>query len=90
MQLDVIDMSLLDTRLAEATFTIACDVDNPLIGDRGATAILVHKRGSKHQIAEFDRCLKHFADIVEAQFTIRLHDYKGAGPLGNGGALIAF
>ena len=47
MQLDVIDMSLLDTRLAEATFTIACDVDNPLIGEQGATAILVHKRCAK-------------------------------------------
>jgi len=75
MELDVIDMSLLDTRLAEATFTIACDVDNPLIGERGATAIFGPQKGvQKHQVAEFDRCLKHFADIVEAQFTIRLHD----------------
>jgi len=92
MQLDVIDMSLLDTRLAEATFTIACDVDNPLIGERGATAIFGPQKGvQKHQVAEFDRCLKHFADIVEAQFTIRLQDYKGAGAAGGmGGALIAF
>ena len=45
MQLDVIDMSLLDTRLAEATFTIACDVDNPLIGERGATAIFGPQKG---------------------------------------------
>ena len=92
MQLDGIDMSLLDTRLAEATFTIACDVDNPLIGERGATAIFGPQKGvQKHQVAEFDRCLKHFADIVEAQFTIRLHDYKGAGAAGGmGGALIAF
>ncbi|MFJ7375908.1 glycerate kinase [Lysinibacillus capsici] len=92
MQLDVIDMSLLDTRLAEATFTIACDVDNPLIGERGATAIFGPQKGvQKHQVAEFDRCLKHFADIVEAQFAIRLHDYKGAGAAGGmGGALIAF
>lgn len=92
MQLDGIDMSLLDTRLAAATFTIACDVDNPLIGERGATAIFGPQKGvQKHQVAEFDRCLKHFADIVEAQFTIRLHDYKGAGAAGGmGGALIAF
>ncbi|WGT39853.1 glycerate kinase [Lysinibacillus sp. 1 U-2021] len=92
MQLDVIDMSLLDTRLAEATFTIACDVDNPLIGERGATAIFGPQKGvQKHQVAEFDRCLKHFADIVEAKFAIRLHDYKGAGAAGGmGGALIAF
>lgn len=44
-----------------------------------------------HQIAYFDSCLKRFADIVEKQFDIRLHDYKGAGAAGGmGGALIAF
>ncbi len=92
VKLNVIDISQLDARLAEATFTIACDVDNPLIGERGATAIFGPQKGvRKQQIAEFDRCLKHFADIVEAQFSIRLHDYKGAGAAGGmGGALIAF
>jgi glycerate kinase len=92
MKLDAIDSSLLDARLAEASFTIACDVDNPLIGEQGATAIFGPQKGvQKHQIAEFDRCLKHFADIVETEFSIRLHDFKGAGAAGGmGGALIAF
>ncbi|WP_249662161.1 glycerate kinase, partial [Lysinibacillus fusiformis] len=39
VKLNVIDISQLDARLAEASFTIGCDVDNPLFGERGATAI---------------------------------------------------
>ncbi|MFJ6209860.1 glycerate kinase [Lysinibacillus sp. NPDC092081] len=92
LDLASIDVSQLDPRLAEATFIIACDVDNPLIGECGATAIFGPQKGVKeHQIAYFDSCLKQFADIVEKQIGIRLHDYKGAGAAGGmGGALIAF
>ncbi|MFJ8520638.1 glycerate kinase [Lysinibacillus xylanilyticus] len=92
LDLASIDISHLDPRIAEATFIIACDVDNPLIGESGATAIFGPQKGvKKHQIAYFDSCIKQFADIVEKQFNIRLHDYKGAGAAGGlGGALIAF
>ncbi|WP_433595481.1 glycerate kinase [Lysinibacillus xylanilyticus] len=92
LDLASIDVSRLDPRIAEATFIIACDVDNPLIGESGATAIFGPQKGVKKlQIAYFDSCIKQFADIVEKQFNIRLHDYKGAGAAGGlGGALIAF
>jgi len=92
LDLASIDISQLDPRLAEATFIIACDVDNPLIGEQGATAVFGPQKGVKeHQIAYFDSCLKQFADIVEKHVGIRLHDYKGAGAAGGmGGALIAF
>ncbi|MFJ8515842.1 glycerate kinase [Lysinibacillus xylanilyticus] len=92
LDLASIDVSQLDPRIAEATFIIACDVDNPLIGESGATAIFGPQKGvKKHQISYFDSCIKQFADIVENQFNIRLHDYKGAGAAGGmGGALIAF
>lgn len=92
LDLAFIDVSQLDARLNETQFIIACDVDNPLIGDRGATAVFGPQKGVKeHQIAYFDSCLKHFADIIEKQFSIRLHDYNGAGAAGGmGGALVAF
>lgn len=92
LDLASIDIGQLDPRLSKAQFIIACDVDNPLIGEQGATAIFGPQKGVKaHQIAYFDSCLKQFADIVEKQFDIRLHDYKGAGAAGGmGGALIAF
>lgn len=92
LDLALIDASQLDARLNETQFIIACDVDNPLIGDCGATAIFGPQKGVKeHQIAYFDSCLKRFADIIEKQFSIRLHDFKGAGAAGGmGGALVAF
>lgn len=92
LELAFIDSSCLDSRLAEVHFVIACDVDNPLIGEQGATAIFGPQKGVKEQqIAYFDCCLKQFADIVEKQYGIRLHDFKGAGAAGGmGGAFIAF
>lgn len=91
-ELAFIDSSCLDSRLAEVQFTIACDVDNPFIGEQGATAIFGPQKGIKeHQIAYFDNCFKQFADIVEKQYGIRLHEFKGAGAAGGmGGAFIAF
>lgn len=92
LELDLIDDSRLDPRIAESSFVIACDVDNPLVGERGATAVFGPQKGVEiQQIAHFDSCLKQFADNVEKQYGIRLHDYQGAGAAGGvGGALIAF
>ena len=92
LELDLIDDSQLDPRIAESSFVIACDVDNPLVGERGATAVFGPQKGvEEQQITYFDSCLKQFADIVEKQYGIRLHDYQGAGAAGGvGGALIAF
>ena len=87
-----LDFSQWDKRLQDCTVTIACDVDNPLVGDKGASAVFGPQKGVKQdEVAYFDKALTHFANIVEQQLNIRLHDYKGAGAAGGmGGALIAF
>lgn len=43
--LNTIDISGLDPRLKNCTIRVACDVTNPLVGDSGASRILVRKRG---------------------------------------------
>ena len=87
-----LDFSNWDTRLDESSITIACDVNNPLVGENGATAVFGPQKGVKpEEIHYFDQALTHWADIVEAEKGIRLHDYQGAGAAGGmGGALIAF
>ncbi|QCR33487.1 glycerate kinase [Lysinibacillus sp. SGAir0095] len=87
-----LDLSNWDERLAESKFAIACDVDNPLIGEKGASAIFGPQKGvQEHEVEYFDQALTYFADVVEKEKGIRLHDYKGAGAAGGmGGALIAF
>lgn len=87
-----LDFSNWDTRLKDSNIAIACDVNNPLIGEHGATAIFGPQKGVKaDEIAYFDQALTHWANVVEAEKGFRLHDYQGAGAAGGmGGALIAF
>jgi len=87
-----LDFSNWDARLAESKFSIACDVDNPLVGEKGASAIFGPQKGVQDdEVLYFDQALTYFADVVEKEKGIRLHDYKGAGAAGGmGGALIAF
>jgi len=81
-----------DARLKDSTIAIACDVDNPLVGEFGATAVFGPQKGVKsEEVQFFDEALTHWADVVEKEKGTRLHDFKGAGAAGGmGGALIAF
>ncbi|MDN4492955.1 glycerate kinase [Ureibacillus aquaedulcis] len=87
-----LDFSNWDARLAESKIAIACDVDNPLVGEKGASAVFGPQKGvQEDEVEYFDQALTYFADIVEKVKGVRLHDYKGAGAAGGmGGALIAF
>ncbi len=87
-----LDFSNWDTRLKNSNIAIACDVNNPLVGQNGATAVFGPQKGVKpDEINYFDQALSHWANVVEAEKGIRLHDYVGAGAAGGmGGALIAF
>ncbi|HWL26576.1 MAG TPA: glycerate kinase [Ureibacillus sp.] len=87
-----LDFSSWDKRLKESTIAIACDVNNPLVGENGATAVFGPQKGVRaDEVSYFDGALTHWANIVEAEKGIRLHDYQGAGAAGGmGGALIAF
>ncbi len=87
-----LDFSNWDARLDDSTIAIACDVNNPLVGENGATAVFGPQKGLKpEEITYFDQALRHWADVVEAEKGIRLHNYQGAGAAGGmGGALIAF
>ncbi|MFY0542641.1 glycerate kinase [Brevibacillus sp. H7] len=88
----VIDDSTWDTRIAEATFVIASDVQNPLIGPNGASRVFGPQKGATPEMVELlDRHLNHWADLVEAKTGVRLHDRPGAGAAGGiGGAFQAF
>lgn len=42
-----IDLSQLDSRLAQVQIEVACDVNNPLCGETGASAVFGRKRGNR-------------------------------------------
>ena len=50
--------------LADCTFRVACDVTNPLCGERGASAVFGPQKGATPEmVAELDAALAHFADV---------------------------
>lgn len=81
-----IDISRLDSRLADVQFEIAVDVDNPLCGERGAAAIFGPQKGaSPGQVLLLDRALAHFADVcvrVSGRDESRTPGTGAAGGLG--------
>lgn len=85
-----IDMSGLDPRLQETRIEVACDVDNPLCGEHGASAVFGAQKGAtKADIQRLDAALRHFAEQVQTQLGIDIQTPKGAGAAGGmGGGLM--
>lgn len=90
--IDTIDISGLDPRLADCEILVACDVDNPLCGELGATEIFGPQKGaSRDDIDLLDNGLKHLASCIKQQFNIDVLNIPGAGAAGGmGAALLAF
>jgi glycerate kinase len=87
-----IDMSGLDKRASEVEFIVACDVDNPLTGERGASYVYAPQKGATPEmLPKLDSNLRHFAEIVRQQLGIDVEHVPGAGAAGGLGAgLMAF
>ena len=84
--IDRVDLSDLHPALAEAEIIIACDVDNPLVGDRGAAAIYGPQKGAApNDVARLDGALGRWADAVQAATGTDHRDAPGAGAAGGVG-----
>ena len=91
-KLERIDLAQLDERLKEVKIIVACDVDNPLTGERGAAYIFARQKGATDEtIKILDDNLKHFADVIRRDLKIDVENIEGAGAAGGLGAgLMAF
>lgn len=91
-QINQIDISQLDARLKNIEILIASDVNNPLCGPNGASAIFGPQKGATPEmVQQLDRNLSHFADLVEASLGISIKNVAGAGAAGGlGFGLMAF
>lgn len=87
-----VDASGLDPRVRQATFVVACDVDNPLVGPRGASAVYGPQKGATpHMVAALDAALLHYALVLKQQLGVDVSFLPGAGAAGGlGGGLVAF
>ncbi|MHC8351203.1 glycerate kinase [Pseudomonas sp. RT4P38] len=78
-----IDLSEIDPRLAEVRFDIAADVNNPLCGPHGASAIFGPQKGaSPEQVEQLDRALGHFAERCAQVLSKDVRDEPGSGAAG--------
>jgi glycerate kinase len=78
-----VDSSALDPRLARCDFRIMSDVNNPLSGRMGATAIFGPQKGVEPaQSPRFDRSLAQFAALAEAAIGRSAAQCPGAGAAG--------
>lgn len=82
-QLARIDINELDPRLAEVRFDIAADVNNPLCGPHGASAIFGPQKGaSPEQVQQLDYALGHFAERCAQVLNKDVRDEPGSGAAG--------
>lgn len=91
-EVSTINTSEFDPRIYESEFLIASDVQNPLIGNNGATNVFGPQKGATPEMLDtLEKGMIKWADLVENETGIRLHEYPGAGAAGGiGGAFLAF
>jgi glycerate kinase len=82
-----IDVTTLDHRLAECDILVACDVDNPLCGPEGASCVYGPQKGATSQmVARLDSALAHYASVIRRDLGIDIRNVPGAGAAGGLGA----
>lgn len=86
-QIYKIDMNNIYPKIKDVEFISMCDVDNPLCGKLGASAVFAPQKGAdEYMVKLLDEGLAHLAKIIKRDLHIEVKDIKGAGAAGGLGA----
>lgn len=86
-QIYKIDMNNIYSKIKDVEFISMCDVDNPLCGKLGASAVFAPQKGADEDMVKLlDEGLAHLAKIIKRDLHIEVKDIKGAGAAGGLGA----
>ncbi len=86
-QIYKIDMNNIYSKIKDIEFISMCDVDNPLCGKLGASAVFAPQKGAdEDMVKSLDEGLAHLAKIIKRDLHIEVKDIKGAGAAGGLGA----
>src|SRR5699024_9264699 len=78
--LSEVDFTKLDSRLKEVTLNVACDVDNPLCGEKGATYVYGPQKGAtKEQLKQYNNALRYFGSRIENLQKKSITNVPGSG-----------
>lgn len=85
-----IDTSSLVSCAKEATFTVMCDVTNPLTGENGATYVYGPQKGaSKEALCLLESGMKNYASVIKRDLGIDTSEIVGGGAAGGIGAALS-
>ena len=83
-----INFNHIDTRIKNTSIEIACDVDNPLLGEKGASKVFATQKGASNKmIEELESIMTNYYEIISSQLGRQLNDrprFGAAGGLGFG------
>jgi glycerate kinase len=87
-----INLGGLDSRIGKVEISCACDVDNPLTGDKGAAAVYSPQKGATPEMVErLDKGLANLAAVIRKDLHTDVEKIPGAGAAGGLGAgILAF
>lgn len=82
----------IDPRIKESSITVICDVENPLTGEKGATAVYGPQKGAtKEMLEQLEKGMKSYASILKDSMGMDMDRIPGSGAAGGlGAALLAF
>ncbi|EGR0466142.1 glycerate kinase [Vibrio cholerae] len=91
-ELTHIDLQDFDLRLQNCDILVACDVNNPLCGDKGASAVFGPQKGAMPEDVQLlDGALRQFGLLTEKVTGKMVLESAGAGAAGGmGAALLAY
>ncbi|ENM3930955.1 glycerate kinase [Vibrio cholerae] len=91
-ELTHIDLQDVDPRLQHCDILVACDVNNPLCGDKGASAVFGPQKGATPEDVQLlDGTLRQFGLLTEKVTGKMVLESAGAGAAGGmGAALLAY
>jgi len=92
LELDRVDATGLEQVVRRIRFVVACDVDDPLTGPRGAARVYGPQKGaSPDDVLLLERALAHYAAVIHRDLGIDLRALPGGGAAGGSAAgLVAF
>ena len=89
LRVEGIDASRVDEAVRRCRLSLACDVNAPLFGPKGAAYVFATQKGADPDAVEtLDRGLRHVADIVERTTGKDCSPVPGGGAAGGCGATL--
>ena len=87
---DSVDFSKVNPKLKDTEITVICDVNNPLLGDNGASYIYGPQKGVTPELLPLiEMSMSHYANVMETALQKDISSFPGAGAAGGVGAALA-